>query len=191
MFTNLLAVVLYVDSLWAGRSRERILVGAEICHTHVDWLCGPPSLLYTRYQDSFLEIKRLGRGIIHPSPSTAEVKEVTLTVLYVLVCVCVCVCIYIYSNINFSGRGKCGVAVIRISGPNAAETIINIAKLKSLPQPRQALLRSLKDPVTNETLDRGLVLWFPGITQLSELLVHPANELILVKLNQFQKIISV
>ncbi|GFG32202.1 hypothetical protein Cfor_04576 [Coptotermes formosanus] len=61
-----------------------------------------------------------------------------------------------------SGHGKCGVAVIRISGPNAAETIINIAKLKSLPQPRQALLRSLKDPVTNEPLDRGLVLWFPG-----------------------------
>lgn len=68
-----------------------------------------------------------------------------------------------------SGRGKCGVAVIRISGPNAAETVTNIAKLKSLPQPRQALLRSLQDPVTNETLDRGLVLWFPGITQLSEL----------------------
>jgi len=85
------------------------------------------------------------------------------------------VILYIYSNCNFSGHGRCGVAVIRISGPNAAETVINIAKLKSLPQPRQALLRSLKDPVTNETLDRGLVLWFPGITQLSELLVHSAN----------------
>jgi tRNA U34 5-carboxymethylaminomethyl modifying GTPase MnmE/TrmE len=67
-------------------------------------------------------------------------------------------------GLHFSGYGKCGVAVIRISGPNAKETIITVAKLTSLPQPRQALLRSLKDPVTNDTLDRGLVLWFPGMT---------------------------
>jgi tRNA U34 5-carboxymethylaminomethyl modifying GTPase MnmE/TrmE len=66
-------------------------------------------------------------------------------------------------SLHFSGYGKCGVAVIRISGPSAKETIINIAKLTSLPRPRQALLRSLKDPVTNDTLDRGLVLWFPGM----------------------------
>lgn len=81
-------------------------------------------------------------------------------------------CVFIHLKFNFSGYGKCGVAVIRISGPNASEAVIHIAKLKSLPQPRQALLRSLKDPVTNDTLDRGLVLWFPGITQLPKLLVH-------------------
>lgn len=80
-------------------------------------------------------------------------------------------------SLYFSGYGKCGVAVIRISGPNAKETIINIAKLTSLPQPRQALLRSLKDPVTNDTLDRGLVLWFPGMIELLELLVNSGNKL--------------
>jgi hypothetical protein len=87
--------------------------------------------------------------------------------------------LYLYIlNFNFSGYGKCGVAVIRISGPNTTEAIINIAKFKSLPQPRQALLRSLKDPVTNDTLDRGLVLWFPGIAQLSEFVVFSFNNVI-------------
>ncbi|PSN40957.1 tRNA modification GTPase GTPBP3 [Blattella germanica] len=61
-----------------------------------------------------------------------------------------------------SGYGKCGVAVIRVSGPKASEAIFQIVQRKSLPQPRQAALHYLKDPVTNDPLDRGLVLWFPG-----------------------------
>ncbi|XP_069673490.1 tRNA modification GTPase GTPBP3, mitochondrial isoform X2 [Periplaneta americana] len=73
------------------------------------------------------------------------------------------VILQLYTRIKTNkGYGKCGVAVIRVSGPKASDAIINIAKFKSLPQPRHALLRSLKDPVTNETLDKGLVLWFPG-----------------------------
>ncbi|KAJ9600797.1 hypothetical protein L9F63_001009 [Diploptera punctata] len=60
-----------------------------------------------------------------------------------------------------SGHGKCGVAVIRISGPKASEAIVRITR-NSLPQPRHAMLRRLKDTVTNETLDKGLILWFPG-----------------------------
>ncbi|KDR23956.1 tRNA modification GTPase GTPBP3, mitochondrial, partial [Zootermopsis nevadensis] len=91
-----------------------------------------------------------------------------------------------------SGYGKCGVAVIRISGPNATEAIINIAKFKSLPQPRQALLRSLKDPVTNDTLDRGLVLWFPGPNSFTgedscELQIHGGPAVISAVLREFTK----
>jgi len=38
------------DSLWAGRSGDRIPVGVEILHTHPAWPWGPPNLLYYRYR---------------------------------------------------------------------------------------------------------------------------------------------
>ena len=34
---------------------------------------GPPSLLYNGYRVSFPGVKRPGRGVDHPPPSTAEV----------------------------------------------------------------------------------------------------------------------
>ncbi|XP_037625910.1 tRNA modification GTPase GTPBP3, mitochondrial isoform X3 [Sebastes umbrosus] len=62
-----------------------------------------------------------------------------------------------------SGHGRCGVAVIRASGPGSATALRCMAGLtRSLPPPRTALLRSIADPQTKEVLDRGLVLWFPG-----------------------------
>ena len=36
---------------------------------------GPPSLLYNGYRVSFLGVKRPGRGVDHPLPSSAKVKE--------------------------------------------------------------------------------------------------------------------
>jgi hypothetical protein len=36
---------------------------------------GPPNLLYNGYRVSFPEVKRPGRGVNHPLPSSAEVKE--------------------------------------------------------------------------------------------------------------------
>ncbi len=59
-----------------------------------------------------------------------------------------------------SGRGKSGVAVIRISGPHAREVISRICG--SLPQPRKAGLKAFRNPATDEVIDRGLLLWFPG-----------------------------
>ncbi|XP_075887327.1 5-taurinomethyluridine-[tRNA] synthase subunit GTPB3, mitochondrial isoform X3 [Nelusetta ayraudi] len=62
-----------------------------------------------------------------------------------------------------SGHGRCGVAVIRASGPASSTALRCMAGLKAgLPPPRTALLRKITDPRTNEVLDRGLVLWFPG-----------------------------
>ncbi|KAM8745512.1 5-taurinomethyluridine-[tRNA] synthase subunit GTPB3, mitochondrial isoform 2-T2 [Acanthopagrus schlegelii] len=62
-----------------------------------------------------------------------------------------------------SGHGRCGVAVIRASGPASATALKCMAGLISgLPPPRTALLRSITDPQTKEVLDRGLVLWFPA-----------------------------
>ncbi|XP_014218037.1 tRNA modification GTPase GTPBP3, mitochondrial [Copidosoma floridanum] len=59
-----------------------------------------------------------------------------------------------------SGQGKCGVAVVRISGSNARaalEKMTNISKL----EPRKAYLRNIKNPETGEVIDQGLCLWFP------------------------------
>ncbi|KAG9266746.1 tRNA modification GTPase GTPBP3, mitochondrial [Astyanax mexicanus] len=62
-----------------------------------------------------------------------------------------------------SGQGRCGVAVVRVSGPAAGGALRSVAGLShALPAPRTALLRSILNPQTNEVLDRGLVLWFPG-----------------------------
>ncbi|KAM4738712.1 5-taurinomethyluridine-[tRNA] synthase subunit GTPB3, mitochondrial isoform 2-T2 [Anableps anableps] len=62
-----------------------------------------------------------------------------------------------------SGLGRCGVAVVRISG-SAATTALRcmVGVRNQLPLPRTALLRSITDPHSKEVLDRGLVLWFPA-----------------------------
>lgn len=63
-----------------------------------------------------------------------------------------------------SGQGRCGVAVVRVSGPASATALRCMAGLtRSLPPPRTALLRRITAPQSKEVLDRGLVLWFPGI----------------------------
>lgn len=65
-------------------------------------------------------------------------------------------------EIRIAGQGKCGVAVIRVSGSNAANAILKMTDLSGLPKPRTAALKYVHDPVTRDKLDRGIVLWFPG-----------------------------
>ncbi|MEH0070808.1 tRNA uridine-5-carboxymethylaminomethyl(34) synthesis GTPase MnmE [Pannonibacter sp. Pt2-lr] len=59
-----------------------------------------------------------------------------------------------------SGALPSGVAVIRLSGPAAFDALGSLCS--SMPQPRQAALRVLRDPQTQEPLDQALVLTFPG-----------------------------
>jgi hypothetical protein len=47
-----------------------------------DQLWSPPSLLYIGYRVSFPGVKRLGRGVDHPPPSSAEVKDRVELYLY-------------------------------------------------------------------------------------------------------------
>lgn len=62
-----------------------------------------------------------------------------------------------------SGHGRCGVAVVRMSGPASLTALKTMAGLRlKTPPSRTALLRNITDPKTKEVLDRGLVLWFPG-----------------------------
>lgn len=60
-----------------------------------------------------------------------------------------------------SGAGRAGVAVIRISGPEAGAALSALTR-KPLPPPREARLVRLRDPVGGELLDTGLALRFPG-----------------------------
>ncbi len=55
--------------------------------------------------------------------------------------------------------GKGGVAIVRLSGPQSAEIVEQIAG--NLPPPRQASLRTFKAQ-TGEPIDSGLLLFFPA-----------------------------
>lgn len=59
-----------------------------------------------------------------------------------------------------SGAGKAGVAVVRLSGPAAGQALMALAG--SLPKPRVATVRPLRDPARDVVLDQALVLWFPA-----------------------------
>jgi hypothetical protein len=65
----------YSDSLRAGRSGDRIPVGAKFFAPVQIGPWGPPSLLYNGYRISIPGVKRPGRGVDHPPPSSARVKE--------------------------------------------------------------------------------------------------------------------
>ena len=56
--------------------------GCEIFQTRPDQPWGPPSLLYNANWLSFPEVKRPGRGVDHPPPSSADVKEKVELYLY-------------------------------------------------------------------------------------------------------------
>ena len=56
--------------------------------------------------------------------------------------------------------GRAGIAVLRLSGPRAADALAALAGGK-LPPPREARLVRLRDGA-GETIDRGLALLFPG-----------------------------
>ncbi|XP_053906470.1 tRNA modification GTPase GTPBP3, mitochondrial isoform X2 [Cuculus canorus] len=61
-----------------------------------------------------------------------------------------------------SGHGRCGVAVIRTSGPGSRGALQSLTGRPEPPPPRVLALRRIRDPDTAEPLDRGLVVWFPA-----------------------------
>ena len=63
------------------------------------------------------------------------------------------------------------ISVIRLSGPRADDALIFLtepraferghsARDPALPAPRRMALRTVLDPLSGETIDRGLVVWF-------------------------------
>jgi tRNA modification GTPase len=61
-----------------------------------------------------------------------------------------------------SGVGRAAVAVVRVSGPEAAASLMALAARDGLPPARRATLARLRDPASADWLDDGLVLWLPG-----------------------------
>jgi tRNA modification GTPase len=59
-----------------------------------------------------------------------------------------------------SGRPPAGIAVVRISGPDAGAA--GDALIGCRPPERRATATELRDPGSGEVLDRALVLWLPG-----------------------------
>lgn len=59
-----------------------------------------------------------------------------------------------------SGSPPAGIAVMRISGPQASPALR--ALCGKLPAPRRASLATLADPADGTHLDRTMVLWLPG-----------------------------
>jgi len=80
-----------------------------------------------------------------------------------------------------SAPGRSGVAVIRVSGPAAADVLRAVAG--GVPAPRMATLRELRRPSTGARLDRALVLWFPAPASftgedIAELHIHGGRAVI-------------
>jgi hypothetical protein len=78
---QLFSVGRYSDSLRAGRSKDRIQVGARFS-APVQTGTGDHPASYTMGTGSFLRVKRSGRGVDHLSPCSAEVKERVAQYLY-------------------------------------------------------------------------------------------------------------
>ena len=60
-----------------------------------------------------------------------------------------------------SGPGISGVAIIRISGPETEKVISKLTK-EPFPKARIATLKKINKINTNELIDEGIILWFPG-----------------------------
>ena len=81
-----------------------------------------------------------------------------------------------------SGPGTSGVAVIRISGPEASLVIKKLTR-KKIPEPRVATFRKIHYINTSELIDEGLILWFPGPESytgedLAEIHVHGSKTVV-------------
>ncbi|HER25845.1 MAG TPA: tRNA uridine-5-carboxymethylaminomethyl(34) synthesis GTPase MnmE, partial [Rhodospirillales bacterium] len=60
-----------------------------------------------------------------------------------------------------SGAGRAGVAIIRLSGPDAGAALRTLTG-QDLPPPRRATRSRFRAAETGQPLDDGLALWFPG-----------------------------
>ena len=60
-----------------------------------------------------------------------------------------------------TGPGVSGIAIVRVSGKEAAEVVKQLTG-DDLPAPRVATLKKINYINTNNLIDEGLVIWFPG-----------------------------
>ena len=81
-----------------------------------------------------------------------------------------------------SGPGISGVAVVRVSGKDTSEVVKKLTG-EELPSPRVATLKKFNKIDTNELIDEGVIIWFPGPNSytgedLAEFHVHGSRAVI-------------
>ena len=91
-----------------------------------------------------------------------------------------------------TGPGISGVAIIRISGPEASEVITKLTGMKN-PTARMATLRKINNINTSELIDEGIIIWFPGPESytgedMAEIHVHGGKAVVLALQNEISKI---
>lgn len=63
--------------------------------------------------------------------------------------------------------GRAGIAVFRVSGPQAGRALLDITDISELPVPRTTIRCRMVNPQSGEILDDGLAIWFPGPASFS------------------------
>ena len=91
-----------------------------------------------------------------------------------------------------SGPGISGVAVIRISGPETKKVISKLTN-GHFPKRRIATLKKINKIDTNEMIDEGIILWFPGPKSytgedMAEFHVHGSISVVTAVQNSISKI---
>ena len=91
-----------------------------------------------------------------------------------------------------SGPGISGVAIIRISGPEAANVIKSLTG-KEIPKPRMATLTKINNINTSELIDEGIIIWFPGPESYTgedmvEIHIHGSKAVILALQNEIGRV---
>ena len=91
-----------------------------------------------------------------------------------------------------SGPGISGIAVIRVSGPETKKVIEVLTKGR-FPKPRIATLKKINKINTNELIDEGIIIWFPGPNSytgedMAEFHVHGSRAVIVALLSSLSKI---
>jgi tRNA modification GTPase len=91
-----------------------------------------------------------------------------------------------------TGPGISGVAIIRISGPEASNVIKALTN-KEIPTPRVASLRKISNINTSELIDEGIIIWFPGPESytgedMAEFHIHGGKAVVLALQNEIAKV---
>ncbi|MEC7490725.1 MAG: tRNA uridine-5-carboxymethylaminomethyl(34) synthesis GTPase MnmE [Pseudomonadota bacterium] len=63
--------------------------------------------------------------------------------------------------------GRAGIAVFRLSGPEAGNALLAMTGAIRVPEARKAIRYRMVSPDTDETLDDGMIIWFPGPKSLT------------------------
>ena len=91
-----------------------------------------------------------------------------------------------------TGPGTSGVAIIRVSGPEAANVIKSLTG-DEIPKPRMATLKKINYINTSELIDEGVIIWFPGPKSytgedMAEIHVHGGKAVVLAVQKEISKV---